>query len=453
VISSLINKARNFWTVGHERTLMIKKNIIYTFLIKGASIVISFLLIPLTIHYVDVGQYGIWLTISSMVIWINNFDIGLSNGLRNKMAHSLALNETENIVKYISTTYAILFMIGLFTFALLYVSGSYFNWNHLLNIKGSVNYNIWPIIVITLGAFCIQFFLQPINSVLIATHQPFKSALILLLGQALTLILIFLLTIFAKSSLLLLVIVVGGSPVFIFLVANIYVFSTQMRRYAPKFSAIDLKSAKSLFNVGGVFFLIQIGALVLYQTDNIVITRTLGPQDVTTFNLAYKYFSLSNVAFVIMLTPYWSAFTDAYAKNDMAWIKQSISKMRMLWLYTSGVTVALYLFSPIFYKWWIGNSVTIPNSVSLSMTVFMIGVNWQGIFATALNGIGKLKIQLIMVIVTALINIPLSVYLVNSIGLYGTVIANIFLVIIINVFLTYQVNLIINKKATGIWDK
>jgi len=83
----------------------------------------------------------------------------------------------------------------------------------------------------------------------------------------------------------------------------------------------------------------------------------------------------------------------------------------------------------------------------------MVGVNWQGIFATALNGIGKLRIQLIMVLVTALINIPLSVYLVNAIGLYGTVIANIFLVIIINVFLTYQVNLIINKKATGIWNK
>ena len=99
MISFLKNKVQRFWNVGHERTLNIKKNIIYSFLIKGGSVLIGFILFPLTIHYVNPLQYGIWLTISSLVAWMNTFDIGLSNGLRNKMAHSLALGEKENIVK------------------------------------------------------------------------------------------------------------------------------------------------------------------------------------------------------------------------------------------------------------------------------------------------------------------------------------------------------------------
>jgi O-antigen/teichoic acid export membrane protein len=453
MLASLKFKAKTFLTHGHERTVKLKKNIIFSLLIKGTSVLAGFVLIPLTINYVSPGQYGIWLTISSMVVWINTFDIGLSNGLRNKMAHALALEQKELIVRYISTTYAILFVIALSVFAILTFAGSFFNWNELLKTNKSINFNLWPVIVLTLGAFCIQFFLQPINSILIASHQQFKASLVLLLGQLLTLLLTFLLTLFAHSSLLLLVAVVGGSPVIIFLLANIYYFSTSLKSYAPKFSFIDLASAKSLFNTGGLFFLIQIGAIVLFQTDNIVITRNLGPEDVTVFNIAYKYFSLISVIFVILLTPYWSAYTEAYAKQDMVWINQSIRKMKVIWLYISGFAMCLFFFAPIFYHLWIRNAVIIPKSLSLAMVIYVIATNWQGIHATALNGIGKLRIQLILVLSTALINIPLSIFLIHKIGLYGTVVSNIILVCIINIFLTYQVKLIIRNQDKGIWSK
>lgn len=453
MLASLKNKVQSFWNEGHERTLKLKKNIIYSFLIKGASVLIGFILIPLTIHYINAGQYGIWLTISSMVTWINTFDIGLSNGLRNKMAHSLALEETGDIVKYTSTTYAILLVIATLTFILFYLTGSFFNWNELLNVSTTIPYNIWPIILMTLGAFCVQFFLQPINSILIATHQPFKASLIFLLGQVLTLIAIYLLTILTKGNLFLLVLAVGGAPVVVFFVANLYFFRTSLKAYAPRLAAIELASAKSLLNTGGVFFFIQIGAIVLFQTDNIVITKNLGPQDVTVFNLAYKYFSLIQVIFVIMLTPYWSAFTDAYAKKDMPWIKGSIRKMRKLWLYMVILSGLLFVCSPIFYHLWIGDTIPIPSRLSLAMTVYVISTCWQGIYATALNGIGKLRVQLILVVSTAILNIPLSIYLIHRVGLYGTVLANIILVIIINVFLTYQVKLIIDQKVKGIWAK
>jgi O-antigen/teichoic acid export membrane protein len=145
MISFLKSKAQGFWNIGHERTIKIKRNIIYSFLIKGTSVLVGFMLIPLTIHYINPFQYGIWLTISSLVAWMNTFDIGLSNGLRNKLAHSLALGEKENIIKYVSTTYAILFLIALITFVLFFTIGSFFNWNHLLNINSirSIVYTIF----------------------------------------------------------------------------------------------------------------------------------------------------------------------------------------------------------------------------------------------------------------------------------------------------------------------
>jgi O-antigen/teichoic acid export membrane protein len=453
MISYLKNKVQGFWNTGHERSLKIKRNIIFSFLIKGFSVLIGFVLFPLTIHYVDPTQYGVWLTISSLVAWMGTFDIGLSNGLRNKLAHSLALDEKQDIVKYVSTTYALLFLIALAIFTSFFIAGSFFNWNRLLNVQGSINYNLWPIVLIALGAFCIQFCLQPINSILTAIHQPFKASLILLYSQLLTFIIIYLLTIFTQGNLLTLVIVVTGSPLLIFLLANLYLFVTGLRTFAPRFSAIDFKSAKSLLSVGGVFFFIQIGALILYETDNIVITRTLGPAEVTVFNTAFKYFSIITIVFSIVVTPYWSAFTDAYAKKDFDWMRQSISKMRKLWLYLSVLTVLLYFFADIFYSLWVGKAVAVPQSLSLSIAVYVIVQTWQVIHAYMLNGVGKLRIQLILLILTSIINIPLSVFLIRQVGLYGTVAANIIVMIIMDIIFTWQCKLIVDQKATGIWNK
>ncbi|MBS1525467.1 MAG: oligosaccharide flippase family protein [Bacteroidetes bacterium] len=451
MLSSIRNKVQSFWEAGHERTIRIKKNIAWSFLIKGASVLISYLLVPLTLNYINSLQYGIWITISSLVAWTNTFDIGLGNGLRNKLAHSHALNDKENNVKYVSTAYAMLFIIGGSIFIAFFLAGSFFNWNQLLNIPGAVGYSVWPIILITMGTFCVQFVLQPVNNILTATHDPYKSSLIFLFCQFLTLVVVYILTKTTEGNLMSLVVAATGCPVLVFLIANVYLFGTSLKSFMPRFSAIDFSSAKSLLNVGGVFFFIQIGALILYETDNIVIAKTLGPADVTIFNIAFKYFSILTVALAIFMTPYWSAFTDAYAKRDMNWIRDSMKKMRRLWFYATIAAIILCCISNFVYKFWVGTSISIWISLSLAINVSV--QTWQIIHSYMLNGVGKLKVQLVLVVIAGVLNIPLSIVLIRQIGIPGTVVANIVLQLAMNVVFTYQCRLIMEEKASGIWAK
>jgi len=90
---------QRFFKEGHERSVNIRKNVLFSVLLKGASIPVTLLLVPMTINYINPVQFGIWLTISSVIGWMNFFDIGMGLGLRNKLAHSLALNEYANINK------------------------------------------------------------------------------------------------------------------------------------------------------------------------------------------------------------------------------------------------------------------------------------------------------------------------------------------------------------------
>ncbi|MDR1742681.1 MAG: hypothetical protein LBR48_02540, partial [Dysgonamonadaceae bacterium] len=49
-----------------ERSTNAVKNIVASFGIKGVSIAVQLLLVPMTINYVNPTQYGIWLTLSSI---------------------------------------------------------------------------------------------------------------------------------------------------------------------------------------------------------------------------------------------------------------------------------------------------------------------------------------------------------------------------------------------------
>ena len=75
---------------GHDRSVRTKKHIVAMVVLKGMSIATGFLLVPLTLHYLNATNYGIWLTLSSILGWFSFFDIGLGNGLRNKFAEAMA---------------------------------------------------------------------------------------------------------------------------------------------------------------------------------------------------------------------------------------------------------------------------------------------------------------------------------------------------------------------------
>ena len=57
---------RKFLT-GHKRTVKAKKNIIASIFIKGANIVVGFLMVRMTLEYLDQTKYGIWLVLTSII--------------------------------------------------------------------------------------------------------------------------------------------------------------------------------------------------------------------------------------------------------------------------------------------------------------------------------------------------------------------------------------------------
>ncbi|HSN08168.1 MAG TPA: hypothetical protein VLS85_03975, partial [Hanamia sp.] len=130
--ASAVTFINNKLNKGAERSIKAKKNILASFFIKGTSILISLLLVPIAINYVNVSQYGIWLTLSSIVVWFSFFDVGLTQGLRNKFAEAVATGNDDLAQIYVSTTYAILTMICTLLWIIFLFANQFINWAHIL---------------------------------------------------------------------------------------------------------------------------------------------------------------------------------------------------------------------------------------------------------------------------------------------------------------------------------
>lgn len=75
---------------SNTRNKMLTTNILYSSILKIISLSTSLLIVPITINYLNKEVYGIWMTITSILFWINTFDIGLGNGMRNYLTEAIS---------------------------------------------------------------------------------------------------------------------------------------------------------------------------------------------------------------------------------------------------------------------------------------------------------------------------------------------------------------------------
>ena len=443
---------KNILNKGHSRSVNAKKNILASFLIKGGSIAVSLISVPLTIHYVNPAQYGIWLTLSSLVSWFGFFDIGFGNGLRNKFAEAKAKGETDLSRTYISTTYAVLTIIGSIVLLVFVCVNPFLNWAQILNAPAAMESELSLLALIVFGFFCFDFVLQLIVTILNADQQPAKASLFNFFASLLSLAIIFILTKTTKGNLIYLGLSFVGTQLVILLAASLWFFSGKYKMYAPSLKYVKFKYARNLMGLGLKFFIIQIAFIVLYETTIIIIAQLFGPEQVTPYNIAFKYFSVIPMVFGIILIPFWSAFTEAYYKQDFAWIRSSMKNLIGIWILFSVGGIIMLLLSDTVYRLWVGPEIKVPFLLSATIVSYIIANAWCTIYSVFLNGVGKLKLQLYSSIIGALINIPLALFLGKQFGIMGIVLSTLILALGNAVWSPIQYRKIMNNTASGIWN-
>lgn len=440
-------------TVDNRR---IFRNIAASFLFKALNFISQLFLIRITLTFINSTEYGVWMTISSLLLWLTLFDFGFTNGLRNKLTQICADGRYREARIQISTAYFFLFIVCLSLSLLFWLVAVWVDWRAVLNAPAELSEVLPGLVIISFGLFCLRVALNLIGGILYAVHQSAQVELINTFIQFSTLVVLYVWSLVSAVDLMTVAVIYSLMPVVVLVLATALVFSGRYRQLRPSVSLIRPDLLRELGTMGGKFFALQLISLILFASQNIIIAQLFSPEEVTPFNLVYRYFSVIPLGFSVVIVPYWAAITEAFHRQDIDWVKRTLRRLMGFWALFSVLSMTMVVLAEWVYLIWLGKGhVPIAHSLTVVLGISTALQAWGSLFSLVLNALGKISVQLILAPVILIISIPLALYLAHQPGLGVTGVPLAFTICLLPGALVqpYQCYLLLSRKAKGIWNR
>lgn len=408
-------------------------NITGAFAVKGGSLVISVILLPLYLRFFQNQEIlGIWYTILSVLNWVILFDLGLGQGLRNQLPKALTVNDKKLAKKYISTTYVLMTIVVIIISCIGVILIRKVNLYTVFNVdKSVIEYHCLQCaaIIVFLGIM-LQMILKIATSILYAMQ---KSAIVNALGLITNIIILCALCIIPSQDIGTNLIVMAWINVIAanvpYIVCTFFLFKTnELKGTAPTLGTFSRQYIKSIFNVGISLLWLQIVFMIVSSTNEFLISNLTKPENVVEYQAYYKIFKTAAMVVSLSLTPIWSAVTKAKIEKNYKWIK----KVYCLFLAVSGLCFLGELCLIPILQWgmdlWLGKGVIIVQIwyavvFAMSSIVFVL----HSVNTSIGNGLSYFRIQMIWMTFAAIAFIPLSVLFVHIFDSWiGIILAGVF---------------------------
>lgn len=393
-----------------------KSSMVQAALFKGISIILSLVYVPVVLNYLGDYKYGVWASVLSIISWISYFDLGIGNGLRNRLSEALASDGPKIDAKtLISSAYAILGAVVAVVAVVCGFAITLVDWAALLS-AWDVSESLLCVMEISFLGMCFSFVLMLCNNIFYAFQKAQVVNLMAVFQQAVMLLSVWLLSLTRTSDLTAVavfyvcsnVLVYGGFTVFVFL---------RNRTIAPSFKCIDGRVAKDLGGLGIKFFITQMATLILFTTDNLIISNLFGPEQVTVYSTANKVFTVIISLFAALVVPLWSKTTVDFARRDIGEIRRTLVKMYRLFAVAAvGTALLAVVFRPL-VALWLGRDLGFSWSLILMMGLYAIVYMWNTIWSQIINGLTLVNFMVVVACVQAVVNIPLSFFFATGCGL------------------------------------
>jgi O-antigen/teichoic acid export membrane protein len=197
----------------------------------------------------------------------------------------------------------------------------------------------------------------------------------------------------------------------------------------------------------------MLSVVLIFQCLNIVISNIQGPSAVAEFNVAQRYFGVVHMVFTIIVVPFWSAFTDAYAKRDYKWMKTSQKKLEMILILCITSLIVMYFGADLIIDIWTNGKISVHHNLSFMLVAFTFSQSVSSLYMTLINGIGKIRLQLVIYMSFAVISLPMIYYGCKELGLWAALLWPTLTYLVQAIIGRIQLDKILREKATGIWNK
>lgn len=403
---------------------------------KALSIGVNFVVISFLLRVLGRYDYGLWVTVFSLVNWIFNFDLGIGHGLRNQLTKSLNSKYASDNSEIITNGFASLSIIAIVFLSFGLFTVHFVDISSLLNYQPKENASLTAFVIITLVFTCINFVLSIYKKLYLSIHKTYVPEMVNLFFLTTFLLSLLVVDFFGCSSILALSILYGLLMLLISLI-TLGFFFRKRSEIKMRYNLVSWSSVKSLFKVSKAFLVINVCLLLILSTDNIIIANRLGPEHVTNYSLVQRVFQQIIMLFSVLLTTSWGLYIQAYHANNYSWIKNNLTKLMVYSFILIIPLVVIILSFPLLLKLWLPHtSLVIPNNLLIANAFYTFLFCFSNVFFYFVNAIQRVNLQMYLYVFGAIINIPLSIFLIDlvesSVGvIYGTILCTLPLAIVI----------------------
>ncbi len=409
-----------------QNTKSVVVNIVGSFGVKGLSMFIGLFTTPMYIRYFNNNEVlGIWFTLLSVLAWILNCDMGIGNGLRNKLVVAMNSTECDEGKKYVSSAYLFSGIVASGVIIAVVVLSYFVNWNEVFNISTDILSKevLKEAVIVLLLGVCLQLILRLITSVLYAVQKAFIPGLLNLITNIIMLLYAILTVKMGINGDIIALawayLVAVNIPL---LITTFWVFGFTYKNLAPSFKYYNKTYALATLKIGGTFLWIQLMAMVLNSTNSYLVTVFIGNAAVVEFNIYVKIFSLLGTLVILGATPIWSATTKALVEENYKWLYALFKKFSAISLMAVIAEFLLIVPLQFIFDVWLGEKTIPVNYVYATLfAVYGAITIWSSTITCFVNGLGELKLQSIFLTFGALIDILLTYVFVKMTGSYISV--------------------------------
>jgi O-antigen/teichoic acid export membrane protein len=389
---------------------------------RGFALLVGLISLPLTTRYLGPERYGIWVTVSTSIGMLAVLELGIANSLTNRISHAYAANDDRIAQTYYATALwmstgisAITGMIGWLVWPYLHLERLVHTSSPALAHQTSMCY------AIVFGFFLLGLPLNLSHRVLGGLQKTQIVNYFQIASSTLGLIAIVLGVRF-HLDLMGLLLIFSGTLLTSNLLLNVWFNCYWRPSIFPWPNTAKLSLGKELLQSGSGFFVLQLAALVVFNSDNLVIAHYVDAASVMPYAITWRLANYATVLMAALQPSLWPAYSEAYARGNYEWVRRTFwLTMRTTLVIAVLSLTALAFFGRTVIYWYIGPRAVPEWPLLLAICAWTLVSTFMDVEACLLAAVDRVKLQGILSVVAAAINLALSIYLAKRIGPLGVV--------------------------------
>lgn len=386
---------------------------------KGLAMLVMILSVKLTLPYLGAERFGIWTTIASFASMLSLLDLGVGNALINHTAQAASHGDKKTLQQAICGGLGLMLLLGGAVALVLTLLAYALPWATIIKTSDpTLQQEIPAACAVFALLFGLNLFTTGLQKVYTGLQSAYIGHLANAVGSLGAGVSLFYVTQQQVGIAQLLLATLGVQTV-----ASLALLPILSRQ--GYFTLTDIGEAitneyRSLIQTSSLFFILQIGVMIGWGADHLIIANALGASQVAIFSITQRLFQFVTQPLGMINAPLWSAYADAHGRGDSAFVRQTLKRSLQL---TATIAILggslLVVFSTSIIHIWTNNQISVPFNLILLFAIWTCCESLGSAFAMLLNGCGIIRPQIVTVTLLSVIALPLKVLLLHQTGIIG----------------------------------